>query len=236
MRSIWTALAVVSCALASACFGAVEPADLFQDVELMTPNPAGAAGTGSSKPIGAKALVGWLEGVGAPLNATVERAAFSAGRTQLILHDVTCSSALNRAYEAKKAMERPGSFDYACKEGVLTLTGAAPEAKEGETPMRLPVWNPWGADDWHVGPFTALPAVKTGESFKPAVLEFEGSRATARLTPKAPNRFVDVMGAGLGDAKWAARPVPGGTVYSKAGWSVQVEQDGAVVTVLLTGP
>lgn len=205
--------------MATACTGQVKPDDLSATAALRVPE---ATSEKVSTLVEAPALSGHLDGVGVPVGSEVVRATYAPTHAEIVLKGVKCGKRLDAAYALA-----PLSLKRTCQGDRLTLR------EEGEA---LPAWNPWGEASWHAGPLDVLPEVKVGDSFRPPELLFEGVKAEARLTPKNPNAFVDVIGASLADDGWVVRPVPGGHTYSKAGWTARVDQDGAVVTVQLEGP
>lgn len=184
-------------------------------LEVLQPGPVGPADDTKIS-----VMSGHLTGVPVPQGAVARSAVFSPDAATVVLKTPACGARVEAAYAAVKT-----PVTHTCTEETLTLT-ASGDVRED--------WNPWKVDDWHVGPFDALPELDPGPTFKPHRLTFEEGKATALLTPRNPGRFVDLMGGALGNADWAVRPRPDGTNrFLKGSLQLQIEQDGAQVTILL---
>ncbi|MFK7927026.1 MAG: hypothetical protein AB8H79_02470 [Myxococcota bacterium] len=194
--------------------------------------------------LGIESLSGHLTGVPVPAGGTVTEVVYTPTSATVYLSGVPCGPGVAPAFvqslgpagynrvktpELVRVQHQDGRSIYVrCEvERGVDMVSLTSEGAMGQG------WNPWNVPSWRVGPFSVLPDVSTGPTYKPHSLRFRATQSIAELTPKNPSPFIQSLGAALTEAGWTPRPLPAGTAWSIRDDTMVVSKDGARVDLRL---
>lgn len=195
--------------------------------------------------LGVEALSGHLSGVPVPAGGQVIEASYAPTYARVVLSGVPCSPGIPTAFAQSLG---PGGFNPVPSADLIRVQHAdgraiavTCESGRGRDVVSVTSegamsqgWNPWNLPDWRIGPFSMLPPVSTGATYKPHIITLSSTESVAALTPKSPSRFIERLGQALTEAEWTPRPLPGGTAWSIRDDALVVSTEGAMVDLRLT--
>lgn len=194
--------------------------------------------------LGVEGMSGHLTGVPAPAGGQVIEVTYTPMSATIVLAGVPCGPGIAPAYTQSLG---PAGFSPMPTAHLVQVAHAdgrsifvTCESARGLDVVSITSlgamsrgWNPWNLSDWRIGPFSVIPPVNTGSTYKPHAITLTSTESVAALTPKTPTQFIESLDRALTEAGWTSRPEPGGTSWSHREDVLAMATDGARVDLRL---